>query len=459
MGRQNPNVGLVSDKVWSELAFAPELSGLTKDEVRLRVGETASYFGLRDLFDRHVETLSGGEKQLLSLAAAAAGDPVLLLLDEPTSMLDPIAAARFLDTLERMRRDLGVTVLLAEHRFSSLYPLADRVLALENGRVIADGTPGDAAKTLSASPLFGGFPPEIRLWSALGCPGKCPASIADGRALLTKTNLPAPTPTDGPTGSESLLSAENLTFYFEKNAPPAVTDVTLDVKAGRHLCILGGNGAGKTTLLRLLAGLLPPTAGKLRLFGKPYKAYKRGALYKEGVALLPQDPSALFLKSTVLEDLTDVLPGKKEGKETAARSAAEKAGLTGLLARHPLDLSGGECQRAALLKILLTKPRVLLLDEPTKGLDAEGKRALRETVRRLTDEGKAVVTVTHDVEFAAAAADECAFLFRGEILSRSAPADFFAKNRFYTPAVSRLAPGYLTVEALAAALREGGQTP
>ena len=446
--QQDPNAGIVTDKVYAELAFAPENAGLTKNEVRLRVGETASYFGLRALFDRDVESLSGGEKQLLSLAAVAAADPKLLLLDEPTAMLDPIAAERFFDTLQRLRRELGLTVLLAEHRFAGIFQRADRVLALENGALTVNDDPAEAAKKLGKTALAGGLPAETRLWMGLGEPGPAPRSLSDGKALLQSREtapLPQPTPEKA---AAPLLTAKALTFYYAKNTPPAVDDVTLDIFPGRHLCILGENGAGKSTLLKLFAGLLPPFSGKVRFRDKDLKTYKRGSLYVNGVALLPQDPGALFLKDSVKADLLDAFPGKKDEAGAAIAALSDRFGITPLWDAHPLDLSGGEKQKCALVKLLLRSPAVLLLDEPTKGLDADGKRTLRETVGSLTAQGKAVVTVTHDVEFAADAADECAFLFRGQLLTRDAPRPFFAKNRFYVPAAGRLLPGALTVEEI-----------
>ncbi|MBR5411274.1 MAG: ABC transporter ATP-binding protein [Clostridia bacterium] len=452
---QDPNTGIVTDRVYAELAFAPELMGLSKNEVRLRVGETASYFGLGDLFERDTESLSGGEKQLLTLAAAAAADPKFMLLDEPTAMLDPIAADRFFETLERIRRDFGVTVLLAEHRFAPVYARADRVLALDGGRLIATADPIAAAKTLKGTVLAGALPVEARLWKGFGCPGDCPKDLAAGKKLFDERrvrDLPEESPETEE--KETVLSAKDLTFCYQKNAPPAIDDLTLDVKAGEHLCVLGENGAGKTTLLLLLAGLRPPLSGKVRFRGRALKDYRRGSLYVNGVALLPQDPGALFLKSTVLEDLVDAAPGKRDEAEKAARELAEEYGIAKLLGANPLDLSGGEKQLCGLVKLLLRAPEVLLLDEPTKGLDPAGKRLLRETVARLTAEGKAVVTVTHDVEFAAGAAQRCAFLFRGQLLALDAPRAFFAKNRFYTPAASRLLPGALTVGDLLAVCGE-----
>ena len=446
--QQDPNAGIVTDKVYAELAFAPENAGLTKNEVRLRVGETASYFGLRALFERDVESLSGGEKQLLSLAAVAAADPKLLLLDEPTAMLDPIAAERFFDTLQRLRRELGLTVLLAEHRFAGIFQRADRVLALENGTLTVSDAPAEAAKKLGKTALAGGLPAETRLWTGLNEPGPCPASLAAGKALL-QNRKPRPLPASPPPQkTEPLLTAKALTFYYAKNTPPAVDDVTLEILPGRHLCVLGENGAGKSTLLKLFAGLLPPFSGKIRFRGRDLKTYKRGSLYVNGIALLPQDPGALFLKDPVKADLTDAFPGKKGEAEAALAALSDRFGITPLWDAHPLDLSGGEKQKCALVKLLLRDPAVLLLDEPTKGLDAAGKRTLRETVGALTAQGKAVVTVTHDVEFAAAAADDCAFLFRGQLLALDAPRPFFAKDRFYVPAAGRLLPGALTVEEI-----------
>ena len=384
-----------------------------------------------------------------------AAGPKLLLLDEPTSRLDPISARRFLDVLRRLREELGVTVVLAEHRLEEVFSLADTVLTLDAGRLVSALPPRAAALSLSSSPLSSALPAAARLWAALGKEGEAPLTVPEGRDFVRRfTGGEAPAaafpPADETPAGDVLLEGKNLTFAFKKNADPVVDGVSLSLFAGEHLCLLGPNGAGKSTLLRILAGVLPALGGKVRLFGRELKTYKRGEQYKNGIAMLPQEPGAVFLRATVLEDFLSVLPElSKEDAEKKARALAEKTGVAHLLNVNPLDLSGGETQLSALTKLLLTSPRVLLLDEPTKGLDPEKKAVLAAIIRSCLAEGNAVLTVTHDADFAAETATRCAFLFRGELLAEAMPAHFFRDNAFYTTTTARMVPGAITTEAAA----------
>lgn len=449
---QNPDEQIVADKVWHELSFGLENMGLSKTQVRLKTGEAASYFGLSSLFEENTEHLSGGEKQLLSLAAAAATDPALLLLDEPTSQLDPIAARRFFDALFRLNTDFGVTVILAEHRLEEVFSLASRVISLEEGKIIADGAPREVCEALKGSSLFLGFPTAARIWNALSSPLPCPLNVNEGKAFvhtLAGDKKMAPSFSDREIHGETVIRCKDVFFAYEKDKADVLNSLSLEVKKGEHLCVLGGNGAGKSTLLGVLSGLLPPFTGKVQILGKSRKEYKRGALYKNTLALLPQDPAAVFIKSTVREDLETILKtmgcSPAQAKEKAER-AGEREGISHLLDQNPLDLSGGEKQKCALAKILLTEPQILLLDEPTKGLDAFSKLHLRDTIRALTNEGKTVVTVTHDTQFAAISATRCALLFRGELIAEDTPHPFFTANTFYTTAAHRILPGAITAE-------------
>lgn len=466
---QDPNEQIITDRVWHELAFNLENMGLSQNEIRVKTGETATYFGLAEKFNAPTSALSGGEKQLLSLAGAVVTNPKLLLLDEPTSQLDPITAANFLDTLGRLNRDLGITVLLAEHRLEEVFSLADTVLAMDSGRLIACDAPRRVCEALTGSRLFRGFPSGARLWKALGEKEDCPVNVREGKAMIQKrlgeTVLPFSLPAEEEIRSAPVITAKGLWFRYEKEQPDILKDISLTVHAGEIFSILGANGVGKTTLLHLLAGLRRPYHGKIRLFDKELSAYKRGSLYKNALALLPQDPKTVFLKDTVRADFEDILHTqgvKKEAAAEKAAAAAEQFGLTPLLDRNPYDLSGGERQKCALVKLLLTEPQLLLLDEPTKGLDAYAKESLAQLLRRLRNTGKTILLVTHDVEFAAMLSDTCALLFDGALIASGPPHAFFRENTFYTTAAARMArrqiPGVIFVEEAAAAMAqtEGG---
>ena len=434
---QQPDDQLVTDKVWHELAFGLESLGTGAQTMRLRVGEMASFFGIQTWFDRSVDTLSGGQKQLLNLASVMAMHPDVLVLDEPTGQLDPIAAAEFLHTVQRLNRELGVTVILSEHRLEDALPMADRTAVLEQGRLTALGTPDEVARALleRGSPFFAAMPTPVRVWGGVGAPGKCPLDIRAGRALL-ETLRPSPLPaTDTPADSDGapLLQLRECWFRYDREGADVLKGLSLTVRAGELLAIVGGNGAGKSTALAVLAGQRRPYRGKV------LQKAKR-------IAALCQEPRAMFVKDTVRADLEDALrtlslPAAEQQPRMDAAVAA--MALSPLLERHPFDLSGGEQQRAAIAKLLLARPDVLLLDEPTKGMDAAFRASFGALLRALCEQGTAVVLVSHDIEFCAAYADRAALLFDGQILSEGRTRAFFAGNHFYTTAANRMARPWL----------------
>ena len=434
---QQPDDQLVTDKVWHELAFGLESLGTDAQTMRLRVGEMASFFGIQTWFDRSVDTLSGGQKQLLNLASVMAMHPDVLVLDEPTGQLDPIAAAEFLHTVQRLNRELGVTVILSEHRLEDALPMADRAAVLEQGRLTALGTPDEVARALleRGSPFFAAMPTPVRVWGGVGAPDACPLDIRAGRALL-ETLRPSPLPAaDVPAADDGapLLQLRECWFRYDRDGADVLKGLSLTVRAGELLAIVGGNGAGKSTALAVLAGQRRPYRGKV------LQKAKR-------IAALCQEPRAMFVKDTVRADLEDALrtlslPAAERQPRMDAAVAA--MALSPLLERHPFDLSGGEQQRAAIAKLLLARPDVLLLDEPTKGMDAAFRASFGALLRALCEQGTAVVLVSHDIEFCAAYADRAALLFDGQILSEGRTRAFFAGNHFYTTAANRMARPWL----------------
>lgn len=437
--RQSPDNQLVTDKVWHELAFGLESLGVKTPEIRRRVAEMASFFGIQEWFHKNVSELSGGQKQLLNLASVMVMQPLVLILDEPTSQLDPIAAADFLATLGRINREMGTTVLLTEHRLEEALPLADRAVVMDNGKLLCSGRPEEAGAYLKEKGhgMFLAMPAAMRIWAALDSRESCPVTVVQGRNFLeaySRTNVLNPILPERKYAYEErkLLSAEGLWFKYEKEQADIVKGLTLTLHPGEFLAILGGNGTGKTTSLKILAGLR--------------KAY-RGSVGRTGkIGLLPQDPQSLFVKKTVREDLSEIFEGKKSEKAAFEERMAymvHLCRLESLLDRHPYDLSGGEQQRAALAKVLLTGPDVLLLDEPTKGLDAEFKEILAEILRTLLAQGTGVLMVSHDIEFCAKYAHRCALFFDGSIVAEGTPKSFFTQNHFYTTAANRMARSLL----------------
>ena len=431
------------------MGFNPRLGVLQSPTAAMRAAadEALRTVGLADKAGQDYLTLSGGEKQLCILARTIAEDAPLLLLDEPTAQLDPIAAADFITTIQKLNRELGITVLLVEHRLEEVLPIADRVILMEDGAIGFDGSPRRFADSLSRNgehPMASALPASAKIFRDLGESGECPLTVREGRDFISSTfenRIRALTEKSAPERSEKAVRVQDIRFRYARESADILRDVSLDVCRGEHLCLLGGNGTGKTTLLGILSGALKPYHGTVTLDGKKLGAYSAKNLYHKNIAVLPQDPQTVFLKKTVCEDLRETCRAmeydRAESEERIAE-IAEKLGIGTLLDRHPYDLSGGEQQKAALAKLLLLQPKLLLLDEPTKGIDAYGKERLADILGDLKSGGITVVTVTHDAEFAAAYADRCAFLFDGEIVSTDTPNVFFAGNTFYTTAAHRI---------------------
>lgn len=463
--QQSPENQIVTDTVWHELAFGLESLGLPTSNIRRRVAETASFFGIEGWFHRKTAELSGGQKQLLNLASVMAMRPYLLILDEPTAQLDPIAAARFLELLGRINRELGTSVLLAEHRLEEAFSMAHRGAVMGKGSILCAGSPEKLGPWLkkAGNDVLLGMPAAMRIWAAAETLEEknseevaCPVTVEEGRAWLRRFaqshTLQPVRPGDftcfetwkWEKDGEEVLQAKELWFAFEKGAEPIVRGLSLTLRRGELLAVLGGNGAGKTTLLRLLAGGLHPLRGEIALSGR--------------VGLLPQDPQLLFAEKTLWEDMLEVLSQRGisgEEAENRAKGILSLCGLQELWERHAYDLSGGEQQRAALAKVLLFEPDILLLDEPTKGFDARWKVEFGKILRSLLQKGTAVLMVSHDMDFCAANASRCALFFDGSIASQGRPEEFFSGGSYYTTAAARIGegfiPGAVTVEAVAAA--------
>lgn len=490
---QSPDNQIVTDKVWHELAFGLENLGYETETIRLRVAEMASFFGIQTWFSKKVDELSGGQKQLLNLAAVMAMQPDVLVLDEPTSQLDPLAAGDFLATLRKINAELGTAIVLIEHRLEEALACADRALVMEGGRVLALAPPRELAALIKDNDMFRAMPVPMRIFGEAGGMGECPVTVREGREWLEKQPRPEPAvispapeeyrasgsgmsarparkhrtaamAAEGTVSSPIIIEAKDVWFRYEKDGPDVVRDLNFQVKKGELYCLLGGNGTGKTTTLNLVGRIHRPYRGKITIKGKDLGKYKESELYGPLLGILPQNPQCLFVKDTVEKDLWEmtgkkpglggkisktgkginrVMDGKSGGKVGVARDrleeVIEQTEIGHLLQSHPYDLSGGEQQRAALAKVLLLDPEVILLDEPTKGMDGFYKQKLAGILRGLTAEGRTILMVSHDIEFCAEFGDTCAMFFYGGVAAQKPAREFFMGNSFYTTAANRMA--------------------
>ncbi len=485
---QDVNTQLVTDKVWHELAFGLESLGYDNGYVRRRVAEMGSFFGLGDIFHRKVMELSGGQKQLVNLASVMAMSPKVLVLDEPTSQLDPIAANDFINSLVRINRELGTTIIMTEHRLEDVLPVCNRSVVMENGRIIYDGDVRGFAESVRTKRIDRGLylsmPASVQIYMGLekNSGKQLPLTVPDAREWLVdydrkfRENGGAPVvpeiqnrgADEGVNGSENqadnaavdkgdkkrgavngqkdagcreehpvVCSLDEVSFRYERNTGDVLRQVSLDIYANEILMINGSNGCGKSTMLSLIANLYSPYSGKLHIA----KNLRTG--------MLPQNPELLFTRRSVRDELIDA-NDRQQLAEIVRFCRLEE-----LLDRHPYDLSGGEKQRLGLAKVLIADPDILLMDEPTKGLDNGFKMQLADMLRKLQKRGKTIVVVSHDIEFCAVAGDRVALLFDGEVAMVGDVRSYMSDNNFFTTAASRISrnilDGAVTVREVLAA--------
>lgn len=455
---QNPDSQIVTDKVWHELAFGLENMGLDTQTIRLRVAEMASFFGIQGWFRKNVNDLSGGQKQLLNLASIMAMQPKILILDEPTSQLDPIAAKDFIDTLVRINKELSTTIIMTEHNLEDIYSVCDKVIVMEDGKVICNDTNYKVADILSGDKnhkMFKSLPTPSKIYNQLNGylegASKSPLTVKDCRQWLndsmdevTITKLDD-TETEiniSKKDREIAIELKDVYFQYNKISEPTIRDLSFKVFKGEIYSILGGNGTGKSTTLSLVARQRKPQRGKIFINNIEMKKYNNKSLYENNLALLPQNPQSLFVFETVREDLEEVLILKNKDREyidKEVKRVSKLLDIEHLLEHHPYDLSGGELQRAGMAKVMLLNPKIILLDEPTKGLDAYCKEEIGKMLMKLRDMGVTIVVVSHDIEFSARYSDRCAMFFDGSIVSEGTPKEFFIGNNFYTTVSNRIA--------------------
>lgn len=459
---QNPDNQIVTDKVWHELSFGLENLNTPMEVMKNRIAEISNFFGIDNWFYDKTANLSGGQKQILNLASILVMNPKLILLDEPTSQLDPIARSNFLGLLTKINKELGITIILVEHNLEDVFGIVDQVLLLDEGKLLIKDTKEEVNNYIRNNNLDikEALPSALQITNSLGL--NVSYFVKDARSELIKKfvnttpNLPYSMPN---LSDDVVIEGKGIFYSYDKQRQDILNDLNVKVMKGEILTILGSNGSGKTTLLNVLSGVIKPYSGKIVINGKKLKEYKNNTLYINNLTILPQNPLNVFLKKTVLEDLNDSLKIGGSSEEDKNK-IIELLKLNPYLYSHPFDLSGGEIQKCALAKILLLKPKILFLDEPTKGLDAFAKKQLVYILKELQKEKVTIIIVTHDIEFSATVSDRIAMLFDGKINNPTNIHEFFSNNILYTTKASLISKNFYqnTVtnnEVIALALANG----
>jgi energy-coupling factor transport system ATP-binding protein len=434
---QDPESQTITDRVEDEIAFGLENLGLPRPEIRLRVEETLDLLRLNELRHRRLETLSGGERQRVVIAAAMAMRPATLVLDEPTSQLDPLAAEEIIAALERMNQELGTTIVLVEHRLDRVLGSADRLVILdERGGIVANDAVRAALDALAAPPAL------IQLAHDLGWQPP-PLTVREARRFVSHKD-PAPEIEPASPAADGRITIELDRVSFEYERSPVLHALSTSFRSGSLTALMGRNGSGKTTLLKLMNGLLSPLSGTIRVDGASI-AGRATADLARSIAYLPQNPTAMLFNETVEAELDFTLRCRRQAGDRAA--LLEQLGIRDLATRNPLDLSGGEKLRVALAAVLIGTPAILLLDEPTRGVDAALKRRLGQFFRALADDGMTVILATHDIELVAEFADRLLLLGDGDIVADGPPHEIMPGSLAFSPQINRVFGGNLLTRA------------
>lgn len=444
---QNAQYQAVTHSVRSELAFGLENLGLDSQAIRLAVAESAAYFSLEKIIDKKISELSGGQKQLVCLASIIAMHPKAIILDEPTSQLDPVSADSFLNSAYKLCKENAVTLIITEHRLENVVSLADRIVILENGEIINDSQTDSINRELFKTNEFVGcsMPFPMKLHHELNLGGKLPLSVSQARAELEnalngKLRFKKAERENINLSSSIAVEMKNVRYAYDKSGY-VLKNLSLKIKESSFTAILGANGAGKTTAVSLMSGLLECKSGSIKIFSKDIKKYSSSELYGNVLSVLVQNCESLFAGNTVREDLENSLSSmklSKEEREEKIFKVAKETQITSLLSKHPYDISGGEMQRAALAMILLKEPKIIFLDEPTKYMDSLFKEKFAQIIKRLCRKGITVIAVSHDSEFCAKYCDECAMIFDGTCILQENKYDFFSQNYFYTTTANKI---------------------
>ncbi|MEN1968799.1 energy-coupling factor transporter ATPase [Lentibacillus sp. N15] len=441
---QHPDHQIVMENVMDELLFGLENIGCSTAEMRKKVAEMVHFFDLNHLLAKKTHELSGGEKQLLNLASVLLLDPEVLLLDEPTGQLDPIASREFFHTLERVNDEFGITILVVEHQLEELFSIADKVMVLEGGYITHFDAPKEVIRQLSSQSNLQQYLPitsKVYLnYSDEVQPECIPVNVKGtkqwlDRQQIMETNLSEQqAATVNEDHHKDFLQLKEIDFQYDRYTPLVLNNLSMSVARGEWHAILGANGSGKSTLLKVISGIVKPQHGYVTFNGKKQKRIDAGQ-----IGYLPQDPALFFVQDSLMKEYRSIADAfGMENAETVIETWLDKFQFASFKDRHPYDLSGGERQKAALIGALLVNPSILLIDEPTKGLDPQAKEKLGTTLQSLMEEGMTIMMVTHDVEFAASYATRCSMIFQGDITVTENTRQFFQENMYYTTVMNRI---------------------
>lgn len=428
---QDPERQLLMNKVHREIAFGLENSAVDEVRIKRRVMEALQFSNLSEVAESDIETLSGGQKQRVALAAATAYTPELLLLDEPTSQLDPSAADEVLDLIRKINNELGTTVILSEQRTSRWIGLADRVVILVEGKIAFCGTRDEFYSSNIAS-VNDFLSSSLKLAKLVGM-AKYPDSSRLIRQTLCNYDFVKSEKPAGRSASE-IINIKDLRVNYEGRE--ALRGVTLSISKGDFICIMGSNGAGKSTFLRALMGLVR-YSGRIRLEGKDVKTLKLSELSRR-IGYVSQDPNDYISRDSVYDELKFTLDNNGIKDYSSIDQTLRSLGIFELRYMNPRDLSGGERQRVAIASMLVLKPEILLLDEPTRGLDLENKQRLGNLLRGINKMGTTIVMVTHDTEFAGSYCSRFMLLFNGQLASYGSRDEVLSDGIYYTTEINRL---------------------
>lgn len=428
---QHPEKQIILQDVEREIAFGLENFNTEINTMKRNVAEAISLLGINGIRDKQTAKISGGEKQRVAIAAIAAMDPEIILLDEPISQLDPIGAEEVLNYIKKLNCDMGKTIVLVEQRLDKCFSMADRIIFMENGRIINEGTPHNIPKEINKKHHI---PNLTYIFKSAGYE-KLPIDVKEARKIVMSKSI-STIDKQKKSLSNVVVEVKKLNFGYEKRVS-TLKDINLTIRKGEILCVMGENGAGKSTLFKIIAGLINNYTGKVYIEGKNASAMDDVERIKK-VGYLSQNPNDYFGRKTVFEEVGYTLKNIDEYSSERVNEVLNLMNITHLKDRNPRDLSGGEKQRTAIACTLVANPDILVLDEPTRGMDSIAKDNLGNIIRELASRGKSIVIITHDADFAGDYGDTVNLMFDGEIVARGDAESILCDSAYYSPQVSRV---------------------